>query len=70
LAQEDREANRRAVHTVNTIDLDQIFLYSFIVARPAPAERGSIRANASETDIGGLGNIDAEDVDELGNGFP
>lgn len=55
---------------MNTIDLNQIFLYSFIVVGSAPAESGSIRANASQTDIRRLGDIDAEDIDKLGDGFP
>lgn len=62
--------NEGLKHTVDTIDLDQIFLYGLLITRTTPAESGSVGTNASEADIGRLWYVDAEDVDELGDRFP
>lgn len=52
------------------VDLNQVFLDGTIGSRLGPAEGGSIGANPGEGDIGSFGDIDAEDIDELGYGLP
>lgn len=52
------------------INLDHVFLDGAIGSRLRPAQRGSIGANAGEGNIGGFGDLDAEDIDEFGHGSP
>lgn len=53
-----------------SVDLNQISLYGSSARRPSPAESSCVGAYASKRDIRRLGDIDAEDVDELGDRFP
>lgn len=55
---------------MNTINLYRVFLHRTIAGRGGPAESGSIGSNASKRYVGGFRDIDPEDIDEVGDGFP
>lgn len=52
------------------VDLDQKLLHGFVWMGPCPIHSRLIDTNASEHYIWRVGNIDAKDADELGNGLP
>ena len=56
--------------TVDAIDLNLVLVDGSVIRGSGPAERGGIRSDAGEGHIGRLGNLDAEDVDQVWDGFP
>lgn len=52
---------------MNAIDLYRVFLYRLVARGTAPAECGSVGADTSKRHIGGIGYVDTEDVDEIGD---
>lgn len=52
------------------IDLDQELLDGLVRLRSSPVNSRLVHANAGQHYIWGIGHVDAEDVDELGNWFP
>lgn len=56
--------------TIDSIDLYQILLDRAVIRRFGPGESSSICSDTSKRDIGGFGNVNAEDVDQLGHRFP
>lgn len=52
------------------VDLDEELVHWLVRLRSYPVHGGLICANASEHDLGRIGHIDAEDVDEFGDGLP
>lgn len=52
------------------VDLDQELLHGFIGVRPGPVHSRLVDTDASEHDIWCIRDVDAEDANEFGNGFP
>lgn len=56
--------------TNNAVDLDQEFLHWFVRMRPGPIHSRLVDTDASEHDVWCIRDVDAEDADEFGDGFP
>lgn len=52
------------------INLYEELVHRLVRLRSYPVHGSFVCTDASEHDLGCIGYIDAEDVDEFGNGFP
>lgn len=55
---------------IDAVHLDHIFVHCTLAGRLGPSYCSLVRADGRERDIRGGRDVDAEDIDEFGNGSP
>lgn len=65
-----REKKTKGILTYNTVNLNQKFLDGAVRRWASPINGGSIGSDSGQRHIGGMGDIDTEDVYQLGNRLP